>query len=287
MRHIENIVPAEKINMGGFIVDQPLPTNKLDYHDPFLLIHHANHNHRGGKKSQDVGVGPHPHRGFSPVTFIFQGDVHHRDSRGNNVIVSEGGMQWMSAGMGIIHSERPSIALAEKGGRMEIIQVWVNTPEENKMDQPYYLPIHEKDLSLIVLDEGKVTIRLYAGSIEGKSGPAKVPFPLSMIRIDMKEGGQYTYESNPNENLLIYQLNGTLIVNDHELHGKQMIAFQKKEGDVRVEAKEDSQFIILSGKPIQEPVAKHGPFVMNNETQLLEAMRDYQMGKMGFLVEEF
>ena len=122
--------------MGGIPVLQPLPTTSVERIDPFLLLHHHAGMVEPGNHPRMVGVGPHPHRGFSPVTFIFKGDVHHRDSRGNSSIVKAGGVQWMNAGMGIIHSERPSKEFAEKGGEQEIIQLWINTPAAQKMKEP-------------------------------------------------------------------------------------------------------------------------------------------------------
>ena len=127
MRSIQKIIPAQKVNMGGHILDQSLPVRGLDQIDPFLLIHHWKRTQKGGRHPRDLGVGPHPHRGFAPVTLIFKGDVHHRDSMGMNSIIEAGGTQWMNAGRGIVHSERPSRQMAEQGGESEFIQFcfWV------------------------------------------------------------------------------------------------------------------------------------------------------------------
>ena len=140
-RSVSRLLYAHTVDMGGLPVRQPIPTQQVEQIDPFLLLHHANVKVPSHIKPEHAGVGPHPHRGFSPVTFIFKGGVHHRDSRGNNSIIYEGGAQWMNAGRGIIHSERPPQNIHELGGRQEIIQLWINTPADYKMDQPSYFPV--------------------------------------------------------------------------------------------------------------------------------------------------
>ena len=141
MKVIKGIYSADKVDMGGILLDQPLPNGRLDSVDPFLLIHHWSDQLPGGQKQKDLGVGPHPHRGFSPVTLIFQGSLRHRDSFGNDEIVEAPGAQWMHSGKGIVHSERPSESLAEGGGPFEIIQFWVNSPAESKKKVPQLLLI--------------------------------------------------------------------------------------------------------------------------------------------------
>jgi len=135
---VKNIEYAGFVNMGGIEVRQPLPTKRLDMLDPFLLLHHHKTRIKRGKKQDEVGVGPHPHRGFVPVTFVLEGEVHHRDSLGNDSIVTKHGTQWTESGNGIIHSERPSQAFLDRGGDYEIIQLWVNTPAEMKLNPPVY-----------------------------------------------------------------------------------------------------------------------------------------------------
>jgi len=204
-RTIRRIIKAEPVNMGGHLLDQPLPARGVDMIDPFLLIHHWDHPLAGGQRPQEVGVGPHPHRGFSPVTFVFKGSVQHRDSLGNNAIVQAGGTQWMHAGRGITHSERPSADLAKNGG----------------------------------------------------------------------------------ENEFIYILNGKLSTDNNEVGTKDLIWFNNNEENIEINILKQTRFIVLAGKPINEPVASYGPFIMNNQTEIMEAIRDAQMGKMGVLIEEF
>ncbi|HJN06182.1 MAG TPA: pirin family protein, partial [Bacteroidales bacterium] len=167
MRTIKRVIGAPKVNMGGIILDQPLPVRGVEQIDPFLLVHHWKHTHRGGQHQRDLGVGPHPHRGFAPVTFIFNGGVHHQDSRGNNSIVEAGGTQWMNSGMGIVHSERPTKEIAENGGEFEIIQLWVNAPAKNKMDPPSYQSLTKEDTPSVMSDDDKIEISIVAGEFNG------------------------------------------------------------------------------------------------------------------------
>src|SRR4051812_16395727 len=149
-RTVRSVVYANTFDMGGMPVRQAFPSHKADQIDPFLLLHHADIKVPKHVPTNKAGVGPHPHRGFSPVTFIFKGGVHHHDSRGNNNIVYKGGTQWMNAGMGVIHSERPPADIHELGSEQEIIQLWVNTPAAHKMDQPQYQPITAEETPSII-----------------------------------------------------------------------------------------------------------------------------------------
>jgi quercetin 2,3-dioxygenase len=148
-RSVQALLYAKEYPMGKLRVRQPFPSHYVDYPDPFILLHHADMKISEFFDPKNDGVGPHPHRGFSPVTFIFKGGVHHRDSFGNSSVVLEGGVQWMNAGRGIIHSERPPENIHELGSRQEIIQLWVNMPAANKMDTPAYFPLRGDEMPTI------------------------------------------------------------------------------------------------------------------------------------------
>ncbi|MDB3905353.1 pirin family protein [Crocinitomicaceae bacterium] len=284
-RTIQQIIPAQRINMGGHLLDQPLPSHNIDQIDPFLLIHHWDKPILAGGNQKELGVGPHPHRGFSPVTFIFKGSVRHQDSIGNNVVVSDGGTQWMHAGNGIVHSERPGIDLVLNGGEQEFIQFWVNTPGKHKMDAPYYLPISAEETPKIELEN--TTIGVVAGTLMGVLGPAKTYSPQTLVRVDSKSNATVEIPLPKHYNTLLYLLNGSLSVQGEKIASKTMIWY-KNDGDyLNIEVNEDSQFIILSAEPIGEPVVSYGPFVMNNNEELQQAVSDFQNGKMGELVETF
>jgi redox-sensitive bicupin YhaK (pirin superfamily) len=284
-RTVKQIIPAQRINMGGHLLDQPLPFRSVDQIDPFLLIHHWDKPIKAGGNQKELGVGPHPHRGFSPVTFIFKGSVRHQDSIGNNVVVSDGGTQWMHAGKGIVHSERPGIDLVLNGGEQEFIQFWVNTPGKHKMEAPYYLPLSEEETPKIELEN--TTIGVVAGSFMGVLGPAKTYSPQTLLRIDASSACSIEIPLPKHYNTLLYLLKGGLSVENEKVSSKTMIWY-KNDGDMlTINISEASQFIILSGEPIGEPVVSYGPFVMNNHEELQQAVSDFQDGKMGDLIETF
>lgn len=274
-------------DMGGFPVRQPLPSAGIDQLDPFLLLHHADVKVPEHTAVDHAGVGPHPHRGFSPVTFIFKGGVHHRDSRGNDSVIYEGGTQWMNAGMGIIHSERPPADIFQRGGKQEIIQLWVNSPAKNKMDQPVYFPLSKEETPVLYSADALTSIRVISGELNGVKGGIPTLSPVNTFTADMKTGGTYLISIPESHNAFIYLLQGKLNINgNNTVEGKYAVIFNNDGAGFELEALEDTRFLIGSGEPLHEPVAAHGPFVMNNETQILEAFRDYRMGKMGVLIEE-
>jgi redox-sensitive bicupin YhaK (pirin superfamily) len=286
-RTIKTIVNSQKVNMGGIILEQPLPTNNVEQIDPFLLIHHWDDKLKGGDRQANAGVGPHPHRGFSPVTFIFKGGLLHQDSRGHYSEVFEGGTQWMDSGRGIIHSERPLKQLAEDGGDFEIIQFWVNTPTARKMDEPHYQPLQKENTPMWLSPDKKVRIGVVAGELGDTKGTISTKSPLLILRAEADKGGEATVSIPKNYNVVLYVLNGSISINGKEVTTKQLVNFNNDGDSVDFKVNEESRFIILSGEPLNEPLATHGPFVMNNQTEIMEAIRDYQMGKMGHLVEEF
>lgn len=288
LRSVKVLQFAEIIDMDGIPVRQPLPSVHVPAVDPFLLLHHHTGHIEPGTRPQEAGVGPHPHRGFSPVTFVIQGDVHHRDSRGNSSVVKAGGVQWMDAAMGIMHSERPSKEFAAKGGDQEIVQLWVNTPHKFKMDQPDYQAIQDEDIPKIQLENNPGTISVIAGNYAGKRGPAKTKSELIILRADMQAGSVHEFIIPDIYNLIIYVLEGKIEIEKYAtVEGLNMLVFKNDGDTVKIKGIEDTKFIVLAGVPLNEHVEKYGPFVMSSQTEILQAMRDYQMGKMGILIEEF
>lgn len=286
-RSVSRLLYAEQVDMGGMPIRQPLPTQAVEQIDPFLLLHHANIKAPEHVKPDHAGVGPHPHRGFSPVTFIFQGGVHHRDSRGHDSTIYAGGAQWMNAGMGIIHSERPPYDIQEIGGRQEIIQLWINTPAKNKMDVPSYFPVRAEDVPFVLSEDGSVRLHVFSGSILGKKGPVPSQAIVNAATLYLKQGGKIDIPIPENHNALIYLLDGQLNVDGFGLvDGMHLVHFRNDGDGISFEAKQDTRALLLSGLPLDEDVVSYGPFVMNTQTQIMEAMRDYQMGKMGVLIEE-
>ena len=271
--------------MGGHLLDQPLPSQELDMVDPFLLIHHWKNILPGKQHPRDVGVGPHPHRGFSPVTFIFKGEVQHRDSIGNKATVGPGGTQWMFAGKGITHSERMGEELVEKGGEVEFIQFWVNAPAKYKMEAPYYQPISMEETPLVESEKSKIWV--VSGEFQQVKGSAPTYSAQLLLRGELQESGEVIIPVPEKFNTIVYLLDGNLTINGKEAKEKDMLVFDNRGSDIEIKANKDTRYIVLAGEPLNEPVASYGPFVMSNQTEIMQAVRDSQMGKMGILIEEF
>lgn len=288
MRTIKQVIQSQKVNMGGNILDQPLPVRGLDQIDPFLLVHHWEDVLPGQQTQQEVGVGPHPHRGFAPVTFIFKGGVHHRDSMGRSDIIHAGGTQWMNSGNGIIHSERPYKELAAEGGDFELIQFWVNAPAARKMDPPNYQPLSLENTPQVLSEDGKIHIGVVAGELEGVEGPIDTYSPLLILRLEMAAGGKKKIPLPSHYNAFLYLLDGEATINGTEaITGRQLVYFNNDGNEIEIEALATGRAILLSGQPIAEPVATYGPFVMNTEQEIVTAIQDFQTGKMGQLNEIF
>jgi redox-sensitive bicupin YhaK (pirin superfamily) len=287
LKKVKYSLPAVTIDMGGLPVKQALPTNNVDQIDPFLLLHHGQIKPIYNRPALSQGVGPHPHRGFSPVTFVIDGEVHHRDSRGNNQVAKAGEVQWMHSGLGIVHSERPSEHLLAEKGHMEIVQLWINSPAKSKMKEPDYQYISKADMSYHTSDDGLVVTNVIAGKFGDFTGKIRMQSELLVLWGSAKEGGKERY-SVPNEfNSSIYLIRGNMHIEGFGIvDPESLIAFETEGDEISLTFTSDAQFLVLTGKPIGEKVTQHGPFVMNTQTEIMEAMRDYQMGKMGILIEE-
>lgn len=285
MKKVSKVIKARPMNMGGIAMKQPLPVKNVEQIDPFLLIQHGSGKIPAGSDYRTLGVGPHPHRGFSPVTFIFKGTIHHRDSLDNSEEVLEGGTQWMHAGRGVIHSERPGKELATSGGESEIVQFWVNSPASHKLDMPSYQPISKENTPIV--SKGNTQIAVVAGLFEGVKGPANTLTPQTLLRLTVMDGDNFSFAIPEHFNCLIYLLDGCLEINGHKVQAEEMIIFENEGDEIRISAHANTRAMLLSGTPINEPIATHGPFVMNSQTEIMEALRDSKQGKMGILIEKF
>lgn len=286
-RSVSSLLYGTTVDMGSFPVRQPFPTANVNQIDPFLLLHHADIKVPIHQEPDHAGVGPHPHRGFSPVTFIFKGGVHHRDSRGNDSVVYAGGAQWMNAGMGVIHSERPPADIHERGGRQEIIQLWINTPAQHKMDQPQYFPIQAEDVPVFKSADDLVTLHVFAGEFLNTKGTIPSYSPVNAATLELKKGGKLSVPIPIDHHAFLYLLEGKITLEGYGLTDAFHAVVFKNDGEgITLEALEDTRALLMSAKPLEEKMVSHGPFVMNSQTEILEAMRDYQMGKMGILIEE-
>lgn len=284
-RSVAAILPGEPIEMGQTMIKQPLPTVRVERIDPFLLLHHFGP-YEVTPPFDPLDVGPHPHRGFEPVTFLYQGELRHKDSRGNEGILGSGDVQWMTAGRGIIHSERASRDFLEQGGVLEGVQLWINLPRKDKMVQPDYQNIKSADIPTVEVDGAKVRIKVVAGHFNGTKGPAQTRTELMALQVSIARTGFVQIPLPPGHNAFVYIVNGKVQLNDNWSYDKEhLIQFRLDGEGIALRAEADSEVLLLSGLPIGEPVAQWGPYVMNTQTEIMEAMRDYQMGKMGFYTE--
>jgi hypothetical protein len=277
-KKIQSIHTAPETMMGSIKIRQAFPLRGIEQVSPFILLHHFDFTYL--PHENNFNVPPHPHRGFSPVTFLFEGSIEHEDSVGNKHIVYNNEVQWINAGRGIIHSEKADKEFIEKGGRSQGIQLWINTPKAEKMNPPTYQPITKNEIVLI--EKEGVEFRLISGKYEDKKGPAKSDVITAMLR--MKADSEFSLNFPADHNVAFYVLEGELILNSNQtIKQYDLVVFDQSNDEIVLNAKADSKLLIMAGIPINEPMVSHGPFVMTSETEIMEAMRDYQQGKMGFL----
>lgn len=286
-KQIKTLIPVFDIDMGGVKVKQALPTQKVPHFDPFLLLHHASFKFNAKRLAKHQGLGPHPHRGFTPVTFVIEGEVHHRDSRGNDQVAKKGEVQWMHAGAGIIHSERPSQDLVAQKGTQEIIQLWINSPSHRKMAIPKYQHVSEEKINHFYSSDRLIRTKVISGIYEDIVGNITSESELIVLWADAQKNGSQLYSITSSYATALYVINGRLKIKDYGMVSSQTLAlFELNEEAIEIDALEDCSFLILAGLPMNEPIVQQGPYVMNTETEILEAMRDYSMGKMGILIED-
>ncbi|MEQ1795203.1 MAG: pirin family protein [Nitrospira sp.] len=267
----------------GFPVRNLFPSNDLDRAvDPFLMLDYAGPQYFPST-DHPRGVGEHPHRGFETVTIVYEGVLAHRDSTGSGGVIGPGDVQWMTAASGIVHEEFHEKAFAKKGGTLHAIQLWVNLPRISKMSAPGYQTILNADIPAIDLD-GRGTLRVIAGSYLGQKGPARTFTAIQLYDLQLKAGGRASLAVPDGDTSSIFVLQGRASVNGSREAGEaELIVCERSGSQINVEAREDSRLLFMGGTPIDEPVARYGPFVMNTKAELIQAVQDYQAGKMGHL----
>lgn len=268
---------AYRDDIGDLVTRRPVPNAGLEQVDPFLFL-----NHHGpqtyGPGNQGLPFGPHPHRGFETVTFILDGELAHRDTAGHESVIKAGGVQWMTAGSGLVHAEVSPEAFKKDGGPLEILQLWVNLPARLKMTPPRYTGVQADQIPAIAADQGRATINLISGSWGGQTGPVGSLTGVFMTTIQLKAGGTAGFGSLSGRNVFLYVVSGEVKVN-----GLSATAFHLAELDldgdtVEIAATSDAVVVFGHAAPIGEPVVAHGPFVMNTREEIADAIRDYQSG---------
>jgi redox-sensitive bicupin YhaK (pirin superfamily) len=284
MRKILGVYSAPR----GHWVGDGFPVRSLFSHashgehvSPFLLLDYA-----GPAEFMPTdkprGVGTHPHRGFETVTIVYKGEVEHRDSTGKGGVIGPGDVQWMTAAAGILHNEFHSEAFTRKGGPLEMVQLWVNLPAKDKNTAPGYQTLLDRDIPSAVLPNGAGTLRVIAGTYDGKRGPARTFTPIDVWDVRLNQGGIASFTLPEGHTVAVVVLKGTAQVNgDAVAREAQLVLLDRKGGEIALEASGDASLLILSGEPIDEPVVMHGPFVMNTADEIRQAMADFQSGKFG------
>jgi redox-sensitive bicupin YhaK (pirin superfamily) len=283
IRQIEKVITAHKQREGGgFIVRRPLPGLGLDAADPFLLIDEMGP--VDYKPGEAVGAPDHPHRGFETVTYMLEGEFEHEDSAGHRGDLRAGDVQWMTAGGGIIHSEMPSHRIREQGGRVHGFQIWINLPARLKMSRPRYQEIPAAKIPTAATADGHARVRVIAGEALGARAVIDTNTPIVYQDWSLDADGDVTVTVPRDHRALVYLFGGAVRVGDEgKPVGDGQLGILGPGDTVRLRggSAEPARLLLLAGVPLGEPVARYGPFVMNTEEEIMQAVRDFQTGRMG------
>ena len=249
---------------------------------PFLLLDYAAPYHFDPTTAQR-GVGSHPHRGFETVTIAYQGEVTHKDSHGGGGTIKTGDVQWMTAGAGLVHEEFHSPTFAETGGLFEMVQLWGNLPAADKMTAPKYQAIEAEGIPVIQCADGAGHIRVIAGQFAVQTGPASSFSPVNVWDGALKAGHAQYIHVPVDHNTLVVVLEGEMSLNGSQKVADHSIVLFANDGkaEIQLEATTDAKFLVLTGKPLNEPIQGHGPFVMNSKNEIIQAFSDFNSGKFG------
>ncbi|MDG2023413.1 MAG: pirin family protein [Actinomycetota bacterium] len=285
-RNVSQVVAAHRqLEGAGFAVYRPFPSTSLEMLDPFLMLDEKEPTDY--QPGEAKGAPDHPHRGFETVSYVLEGETEHMDSLGNQGVIRKGDVQWMTAGDGIIHSEMPSQKIRTGGGRVHGFQLWVNLPAIHKRTTPRYQAITADQIPVVEGDGWRAIV--IAGEVLGARGPAGTHTPICYSHITLTPTGSLELELPGDHQIGLYVFNGAGLfgakqtrVQEHE-----MAVFEPGDGTVHLSAADpcsDTEILLMAGRPIGEPVARHGPFVMNTEAEVFQAMKDYEAGRMGKIV---
>jgi len=285
-RTVAGIVNSiETLEGGGFLVRRPFPKASFSEFDPFLLLDEMGPMEVAPGEAK--GAPDHPHRGFETVTYLLSGDMEHKDSRGHAGRLRAGDVQWMTAGAGVVHAEMPSREFAREGGRMHGFQLWVNLPQRDKMMKPRYQEIPNSQIPKPTSADGLVTVSVIAGEAMGEKAVIETRTPIIYLHYRIEPGGAATQQVPSAYNAFAYVVEGEALfgAEGERVEDGQMVLFAQDGDDVRIEnpadAKATLEVLLIAGVPLHEPVARYGPFVMNTELEIRQAIEDYQQGRIG------
>ena len=286
IKSVESIIappPVHWVGDGfkvhGFFPHGPLTGERMS---PFFLLDY-NAKVDFPPREEPFGVGPHPHRGFETVTIAYKGKVAHHDSRGGGGVIGEGDVQWMTAGSGLLHKEYHEQEYNRNGGPFQMVQLWVNLPAKDKMTTPKYQAITNAEMGRVSLPQGG-EVEIIAGEFDGVKGPATTFTPVHLSNLKPKKGDSIEMSFPTDDTTAVLAIEGSALINGGEKLPTNNLALFGREGETfTVEALEDSIFLVMSGEPLNEPIAQYGPFLMNTNAEIAEAIDDYRNGKFGNL----
>ncbi|ELY22867.1 pirin family protein [Vreelandella titanicae] len=273
--------PAKRDDIGDLVTRRPLPGPQLEQLDPFLFL-----NHHGPQtypaNNRGLPFGPHPHRGFETVTFILEGSLAHADSAKHQSVINAGGVQWMTAGSGIVHAEISPEEFLRDGGPLEILQLWINLPSRLKMSAPRYVGLQQESIPAIKLPGGG-ELNLISGEWQGSAGPIDTLTGVFMSTLRLPAGSHEQLPVAPGRQVFLYVVDGDVTVGGEPVKPHHLIEVDRDGDNLDIEASSDARLLFGHGEVIDEPVYSHGPFVMNTREEIVQAVEDYQNGKFGGL----
>lgn len=270
---------GDGFNVHGFFPHGPLTGERMS---PFFLLDYGALM-EFPPREEPYGVGPHPHRGFETVTIAYKGKVEHHDSWGGGGIIGEGDVQWMTAGSGLLHKEFHEKELNRTGGPFQMVQLWVNLPAKDKMTEPKYQAITNAEMGRVKLPLGG-EVEIIAGEYGGVNGPATTFTPVHLYNLKMKQGETVELSYPEGYTTALLAIEGSALLNGEARLPVNNLALFERDGEtLRVAALEDGIFLLMSGEPLNEPIAQYGPFLMNTQAEIAQAIDDYQQGKFGYL----
>lgn len=290
-RSVEKVLPpiAHHWVGDGFKVHNFIPANfplTMERMSPFLVLDY-NAKVTFPPSERPRGVGVHPHKGFETVTIAYHGRIQHHDSSGGGGIIGQGDVQWMTAAGGILHKEYHEKEWSKKGGLFQMVQLWVNLPARHKLDSPGYQAIVQSDMGKVVLPDGVSFVEVIAGEYGGVKGPASTFTPIHLFNLRLKAGAVAEFNLPPHFNTGLLAVEGNALVNGTVSLPQDHYALMANDASLfSVTAQTDAVVLLMSGEPINEPIAAHGPFVMNTRQELIEAFEEFNSGKFGFLEDE-